>query len=103
MSIGAQHKAHPERTALNLKSDTRQTAWRLANPHRYKAHVAVGKALNKGELEKGPCEVCQTTEGRIDAHHDDYSRPLEVRWLCRRHHNLLHSRGDDLFAERRSA
>lgn len=82
---------------MNLTSDTRQTRWRNENPSRYRAHVAVGKALARGELVKQPCEVCQTTEGRIDAHHDDYSKPLKVRWLCRKHHNLLHSRGEDLF------
>nr|DAD85891.1 MAG TPA: hypothetical protein [Siphoviridae sp. ctGdK3] len=26
----------------------------------------------------------------LEAHHDDYSKPLQVRWLCRRHHKQLH-------------
>lgn len=55
----------------------------------YLAARAFQKAIRKGELVRGPCEVCGTTK-HIDGHHDDYSKPLEVRWLCRRHHILHH-------------
>jgi hypothetical protein len=55
----------------------------------YLAGQAFRRALKKGELVRGPCEVCGTTK-HIDGHHDDYSKPLEVRWLCRRHHILHH-------------
>ncbi len=41
-------------------------------------------------LEPQPCEVCGSTV-RVVAHHDDYSKPLEIRWLCRSHHGLLHA------------
>lgn len=39
-------------------------------------------------LEQQPCEVCG--EQRAHRHHDDYSKPLEVRWLCPRHHGEVH-------------
>jgi len=40
------------------------------------------------KLKKQSCEVC----GEIKAlgHHDDYDKPLEVRWLCPKHHIELH-------------
>lgn len=76
-------------TVLNLKSDTRQSAWRRANPERYRAHVSVQRALSSGAIEKGPCEVCGNTV--VDGHHDDYSKPLAIRWLCRKHHTQLHA------------
>lgn len=88
---------------MNLTSDTRQTRWRNDHPRRYQCHLVVQQALGRGDLVKQPCEVCGTTEGRIDAHHDDYDKPLEVRWLCRLHHVRLHSRGEDMFPERKSA
>lgn len=84
-------------SGLNLKTDTRQANWRRQNSDKYRAHLAVQRALTSGELEKGPCEVCGTTDGRIDAHHDDYAEPLAVRWLCRQHHIRLHGGGEDLF------
>lgn len=45
-------------------------------------------ALKTGELEWWPCEVCGSYDVR--AHHEDYSKPLEVRWLCPLHHKELH-------------
>lgn len=50
---------------------------------------AVNAAIGKGELERGSCEVCGSTD-RVQGHHDDYSRPLDVRWLCSGHHALWH-------------
>lgn len=82
-----------------IESEGRQANWRRANLAKYEAHLAVGRALKSGELVKGGCEICRTTEGRIDAHHDRYDRPLEVRWLCRAHHVRLHNGGEDLFGD----
>lgn len=84
----------------NIQSETRQANWRRANLEKYRAHLEVEAALRRGDLVKGPCEVCGTSEGRIDAHHDDYDQPLEVRWLCRLHHVRHHFGGEDLFSTR---
>lgn len=35
-----------------------------------------------------PCEICH--DEKTDAHHDDYEKALEVRWLCRLHHMQVH-------------
>jgi ribosomal protein S27AE len=60
------------------------------NPDRYKAHNAVSNALRDGKLTRGPCENCGAP--RAHAHHDDYSKPLEVRWLCSTCHGIEHRR-----------
>jgi ribosomal protein L44E len=60
------------------------------------AHNKVEKAVKRGELVPQPCEVCgadyRMADGRraVQAHHDDYSKPLEVRWLCQRCHHSHH-------------
>ena len=54
----------------------------------YLARNAVNNAVRDGRLIKEPCEICGTTE--THGHHDDYSKPLEVRWLCSRHHTDVH-------------
>jgi len=46
-------------------------------------------AVRRGQLVRQPCERCQTSIF-VDAHHDDYGKPLDVRWLCRIHHRERH-------------
>lgn len=57
------------------------------NPAKRAAHVLVGNALRDGRLIRQPCEVCGE---RAQAHHDDYGKPLDVRWLCPTHHSEWH-------------
>jgi hypothetical protein len=63
--------------------------WRKANPVGYKAQTAISNAVRDGRLIKQPCEFC----GRADvhAHHKDYSKPLDVVWLCPKCHHRLHA------------
>lgn len=49
----------------------------------------VKTALRKGHLNKMPCEICGDL--KVDAHHEDYFKPLDVRWLCRKHHLEYHN------------
>ena len=56
-------------------------------PEVYAAHYAVSNAIRDGKLEKKDCEVCGYP---AHAHHEDYSKPLEVVWLCHKHHMERH-------------
>jgi hypothetical protein len=60
---------------------------RTNNPGKYKARTAVGNALRDGRLKVKPCEVCGNEA--TQAHHDDYRRPLAVRWFCFKHHREI--------------
>jgi len=62
---------------------------RSRHPERYRARAAVRNAVRDGHLIKQPCETCATTLN-VQAHHEDYSRPLDVRWLCRGCHHKEH-------------
>jgi len=54
------------------------------------ARAKVSDAIYRGMLVRKPCEVCgaKKTEG----HHDDYDKPLKVRWLCHAHHREQHKK-----------
>ena len=58
------------------------------HPQRAKARQAVSNALRDRRLSRDPCEVCGIA--KVQAHHDDYDKPLDVRWLCFQHHRELH-------------
>jgi hypothetical protein len=58
-------------------------------PDKCRAGEKVLGAIKTGKLKRQPCEVCGSTEN-IHGHHDDYEKPLEVRWLCARHHRIEH-------------
>jgi hypothetical protein len=53
-------------------------------PEKVRAPQALRRAVKRGEIKRQPCEVCGNP--RSQGHHDDYSKPLEVRWLCSLHH-----------------
>jgi transposase-like protein len=64
-----------------------------------RAHNVVEQAVRVGLIErKTSCETCGAAgvfeDGRttIQAHHDDYNKPLVVRWLCQPCHHEWHSK-----------
>lgn len=61
---------------------------RKNNPLKYKARTMITNLLVTGKLKKQPCEECGSNKSQ--AHHDDYSKPLEIKWLCRNHHLQIH-------------
>jgi hypothetical protein len=63
--------------------------WVEKNIIKRAAHIIIGNAVRDGRLTPEPCEVCFDTHN-VHAHHDDYAKPLEVRWLCAKHHKQWH-------------
>lgn len=54
---------------------------------RRKARSDLNHYLRDNHIERKPCEICGE---KAEAHHDDYGKPLEVRWLCFKHHREWH-------------
>ena len=68
----------------------RQARWRSRNPKKVWAHACLQSAIRRGLIERRPCEICGNPQ--TDGHHDDYDKPMRVRWLCRAHHKALHAK-----------
>jgi len=59
------------------------------NPLKRYAQKQVEKAIINGTLVR-PLECRCGSNENIQAHHDDYNAPLDVRWLCSKCHMRLH-------------
>ncbi len=67
---------------------------RELHPEKYKARVMLNNAVRDGRITPGPCEMCGETRG-VQAHHDDYFKPLDVNWLCFKCHRT-HKHGQEV-------
>lgn len=47
-------------------------------------------AIKGGAIQKQPCVICGKTP--TEAHHEDYGRPFNVVWLCKKHHAKIHTK-----------
>lgn len=85
-------KASRKYTASNKGKKSKQR-WRDQNQGKLYAHGVVSYRIKTGELKRQPCEVCGSEN--VHAHHDDYAKPLEVRWLCPFHHKEWHDKNGE--------
>ena len=65
--------------------------WKESNQEAIQAHQAVKRAIDEGKLIRPDYCLACFKPGRLEAHHHDYSKPLEVAWLCASCHRLEHS------------
>lgn len=71
------------------------TRLRRAKPDensKMRARLKVAYAVRTGALDRLPCSVCGEKKS-VQAHHSNYSRPLDVRWLCHKCHLIEHRKG----------
>lgn len=61
--------------------------WMQKHPNRRAANHILNNALRDGKVKRHPCFVCGA---KAHAHHPDYDRPLDVIWLCPKHHKEAH-------------
>lgn len=89
-----EHRVGKQRYCIKCHAkNMRQTRPRhrdLPDEQRKKANARAyaNQYIRRGKLQRQPCEVCGE---KAQMHHDDYSKPLKVRWFCRKHHLELHN------------
>lgn len=77
-----------QRPEVAAKIKTRSRNYKQDNQPKIKAHATINNAIQAGRLVRQPCEICN--KPNAEAHHDDYTQPLRVRWLCHKHHVQHH-------------
>lgn len=77
----------------SIKRNKYFLAYRAKHRLERNARQLVHRAVKLGLLIKGKCRDCKgESKHRIEAHHTDYLKPLEVTWLCSLHHREEHTR-----------
>lgn len=80
-----------DRDRGNRQSNEYLAEYRSKFPKKYKAHCMVNNAIRDGRMkQETACSNC-ASEFSVHAHHDDYSFPLTVRWLCAACHSQWHT------------
>lgn len=77
-------KEHPERRKETCNNYIKKY------PERYKANYTLTNAVRDKKIFRKPCYVCGDLKSQ--AHHHDYSKPLDVVWVCAVHHAALENR-----------
>ena len=81
------YKNNPERRAKIAAGGRRRYA---LHPDHHKARGYLSHAVRDGRIFKpSACSVCGDTKRRIEGHHPDYSKPLEVVWCCTPCHHKI--------------
>lgn len=78
-----------QRSSLPHRVAKRKEIMNSQPPERQKARYAVSNAVRDGRLQKRPCAFCGS-EKDLEAHHHDYTKPLDVTWLCTACHRKFH-------------
>ena len=82
------HRSRLRKKGLPTDLDFRTRRTPEENAFRKEVADIANEAARKGIIPKLDCEVCG--KGRAHGHHEDYSKPLEVQWLCPKHHSARH-------------
>ena len=83
----AEYRKSPE---YRIKQNNHMRAWESMpeNQIKIRAKYKVSRAIKSGKLVRQPCTQCGYKPA--EAHHPNYEKPLDVIWLCKSHHELLH-------------
>lgn len=85
-----QARSRANGTASPTKPEYRER-WVQKNGHKVRAEHIAANALKKGRLTKPSlCQCCGAAPKRMEMHHPDYSKPLEVLFLCSKCHGKAH-------------
>jgi hypothetical protein len=86
----ANKRAYRNRPDVKARYAARFQERRIREAEKFKARNRLQMALRYGKIIRQPCEKCGAV--KVHGHHDDYTKPLDVRWLCQTHHAQHHRR-----------
>ena len=83
--LKAENNEHYIKTILEPKEK-----WNKENRNKKNAHLKVKRSITMKDNKQNQCQLCGCSSNKLEGHHYDYSKPLDVTWLCKRCHALAH-------------
>ena len=94
-------KERRRKRRLRNKESGKTAKWARVTAAKRKKEIYVmstaNRALRFGKIERKPCSrEDNNCSGRMEMHHEDYDKPLDVIWFCQFHHGQRHRELNDL-------
>ena len=86
--ISEQGKEYRKQEYVKKAQIKKEMRMREKYPEKRFARNEMTKAICRGDLKRKPCIMCGNSKS--EGHHEDYNKPLDVIWLCKKHHTELH-------------
>jgi len=94
MDVRLNYLRNIERIREYDRTRPRRAPW--YDPYKRHIHSIVQYAVKSGKLTKpASCSICGVETTVLHAHHDDYSKPIDVVWACVTCHHNIHGRITD--------
>jgi hypothetical protein len=81
-------RAHDRKRNATEERRIATDAYRIRNPKQWNAKSLLAYHVKVGNVKPQPCLICGA---KAEAHHPDYDAPLDVVWLCPKHHRQTHA------------
>ena len=96
-----QHKKYRQSKKGKLVQSNKMRRMMAKYPEKFSARQKLTYAVKMGKIKRPvDCDMSNISSacfGRIEAHHHDYNKPLDVKWLCGNHHREVHSATKDKY------
>ncbi len=94
----AAREAYAQTKEGKLSKNKSHKKWVENNLIKRAASILIGNRVRDGKIQKPKkCSECGIKGVRIHGHHDDYTKPLDVRWLCSKCHTAWHKENGEGF------
>lgn len=87
-TVAKWQKRNQEKYRAIMRNSNRRHQKKISHLRLWEVYHKVNRAVRTGLLYPEPCRICRSLD--VIAHHEDYSKPLDVLWYCSRHHRRLH-------------
>jgi len=98
--VRKRHRRYAKTQEGKASLNAARKKWLQENAEKRACHTILNNAVRDGRAVKpNACQSCGKSDCRIEGHHHDYTKPLDVKWVCRSCHVAIHRKEDESLAK----